>query len=1353
MRLSPRSRFTALALAVALTTGTLTTVASAATAASATDTRTDGVVASGDTWTVTDLGGTYRVVLDLAQPLPIRDDAPTLVVDGAVVGLAQESSSGRRLTVLTDDPAVATASSVRAGWFSQAGTTGATVTDVEPAPEPELLLENAPEGTPDPSVHGDYAYTKSLYSFGNQAIALAGIGGIRGEVEGKVYLPTTGGARPVVLFLHGRHTSCNGPGANPLRWPCGATQTNIPSYAGYDGAAEALASNGYAVISIAANAVNSNDNELALDQGAQARGRLILDTLAIFRDANAGVSTTLHDAQTDTDVTLADAMSGNGGLPAAGLDPEIVEIAPADLVGRLDFSSIGLMGHSRGGEGVTAAATLNAQLADPFEITSILPLAPVDFGRMTVPSIPSMVLLPYCDGDVSNQQGQHMNDDARYAFDDDVLRSDVWVMGANHNFFNTVWTPGKYPLSVSDDWSGTSTTSARATDSVCGTQGAAVDTSIRLTADEQYDVGTALLAGWFRLTVGGEDEFLPMFDGSNAKVDSTADADIRVSATQPAGSRGDIETFTEPGSSVRTYGTATATLCASLSGRTLPATLPFCSTTLASAQVPHWTPASNGANVPASPMNRMLWTSGTGELRMTIPRTLRDASAWENLSIKVAPDESVAYGQGTDLTLTVVDRVGATFSTPVSALNPNALVRLPQSTQNPTTLGKIVLQQVKLPVADITGVDVTDLREVRLTAAVGIDGLVTGGAYLSDLAFETPAVGTADAQPEVAVGTGFVRVEEGVGPGEALVPVTLSRAAAAPVTAYVTVAGGTTATSKAALAMKKITFAPGQTCTTVPVATYGDVAASASASTAYKISVTNTSGAVMGSSAFAQLVVREDDGATGSAQPIAPVGEQGDPCVEVAPTAGTLDAGSAPVAPGGTVTVTGSGFRAFESVAFSLDGVSLGSAVSAADGSVSAELVVPAGATLGERALTAVAAGTGRTARGTVTVLAPTSTELALAPALPAIGEPVTLTATVTGADTAGEVTFHDGATILGTSQVVDGVATLTLPGGFAAGEHAVGASFGATGTAAGSTSEVVTFLLVKGASTIALTLDAAATEYGAPVSGSVQVGGSGTGTVTLAYGGTTKQLVLAGGSATFALPATLAPGTYTLAATFDGTDQVAASGTVTAEVTVAQRATTATVSVPGSVTVGGKVSGTVTVSGATAGTAPTGTVTVQVKKGTGAWTTATTVALRGSGTAAFSVTAPATATGLSVRARYAGDGTYAASTSASDAVRVAKKVTTTTVKAPARAKLGAAIPVTVTVRPTASTAGGTVRVYTRQGSGAWALVRTATLGAGGTVTVSVKGKAVGGLDVKAVLSSTGALAASTGTAAITITR
>ncbi|MDD9205057.1 hypothetical protein PU560_01090, partial [Georgenia sp. 10Sc9-8] len=165
-------------------------------------------------------------------------------------------------------------------------------------------------------------------------------------------------------------------------------------------------------------AVNSNDNQLAIDYGATARGGLILSHLDLLAQANAG--------------------------DAPALDPV--------LTGRLDLDHVGLMGHSRGGDGVVRAALMNAALEEPYGIESVLPLAPVDFGRLSLPDVPTYTMLPYCDGDVVNLQGQHFYEDSRYAFDDDVLRATGLVMGANHNFFNTVWTPGLYGFAVSDDW-------------------------------------------------------------------------------------------------------------------------------------------------------------------------------------------------------------------------------------------------------------------------------------------------------------------------------------------------------------------------------------------------------------------------------------------------------------------------------------------------------------------------------------------------------------------------------------------------------------------------------------------------------------------------------------------------------------------------------------------------------------------------------------------------------------------------------------------------------------------------------------------------------------------------------------
>ncbi len=308
-------------------------------------------------------------------------------------------------------------------------------------------------------------------------------------MTGRLWLPTTGGQRPVVLVLHGRHSACYGGTSAASGWPCALNA----SYLGYEGT---LASQGYEVISISANAINVNDNQLAADYGAKARGQLVLA------------------------------------------------------------------------------------------------LAPVDFGRATVGDVDFLTILPYCDGDVSNQQGQHIYDDSRHAFDDDVLRSTVWLMGANHNFFNTIWTPGLFAAGGTDDWGATST------DSVCGPQSS---TNIRLSSTEEYDVGTGYMSAWFRLTLGGDDQFLPLFSDSNPVLPSVPTADVRAITQTPGSARVDINTFTEFSTAVTVSGGAVAAVCENWTGRTTPQPYPYCSTSrTASAAVPHWAPMRFGSDVPAA---------------------------------------------------------------------------------------------------------------------------------------------------------------------------------------------------------------------------------------------------------------------------------------------------------------------------------------------------------------------------------------------------------------------------------------------------------------------------------------------------------------------------------------------------------------------------------------------------------------------------------------------------------------------------------------------------------------------------------------------------------------------------------
>lgn len=900
-------------------------------------------VASGHEWAVTRVAGGFRVTLDLATQLPVTDGAPTLSADGRILGPATESADGRSLSLVTTDPSVVKAHAVTTDAV------GATSSGVPAAPVPR---RPEPKITPkvlrsDPSPPGSHHVSEAVYDFGDQAIPLLNIGGIRGELTGKIYLPDGGGRKPVVVFLHGRHSSCYGPGtANPAGWPCRtspdstAQRWTIPSYLGYEAPARALASNGYAVVSISANAINANDNQRAADYGAQARGGLILDTLRMLKQADSGGKIVYHDAFTGRDVSLGQALGG--------------DITPSDLVRRLDLGNVGIMGHSRGGEGVVAASTLNDALpvSQQFGIKAVLPLAPVDYDRISLPNVATAAVLPYCDGDVENLMGQHIIDDSRHNFSDNVLRSAVLVMGADHNFFNTVWTPGGWPSGTADDWV---SFAEGADDPVCDPTSA---TTTRLTPSQQVQVGTTYVAGFFRLVLGGEKEFQPLFDGSDVTAPSTAFAHIAATATQPARSRVDIDTFEHADPAVRVSGDATAGVCAGMGGVggvTLPQPLPYCSTTLNEAAVPHWSPALWAWNAPSSPMLHMTWTSPGGQVRVAVPPADRDVRRFGQLSVKIAADESVPAS--TDLTISVIDGAGHTWSSPVATLNPAAVTRLP-GTGSPW-LRKVILQQVTIPASSLTGLRLSDVREVRFTAAAG-----TGGVYISDLSAENRAVGARALTRQAAVDLAPANVDEGSGPGTAHVAAVLSQPVGHPVTAYVSLFGS--AGGKAGDAVHKVTFPPGRVCVPVPVATYGDTLPSATPSTSFKVSATDVAGAVMGDRGFNTLTVREDDGVSGGA-PAPEVGVPGDVCAEYAASLrpGRLHVTGTVVA-GATTTLGAGGYRAGESVEFRLGSASLGRAVADHQGRVSFGASVPSGIPSGTALLTAVGSGSGYTAEAKV---------------------------------------------------------------------------------------------------------------------------------------------------------------------------------------------------------------------------------------------------------------------------------------------------------------------------------------------------------------------------------------------------
>jgi hypothetical protein len=251
------------------------------------------------------------------------------------------------------------------------------------------------------------------------------------EIWAVVYRPVdfSGSPYPLLVFLHGNHPTC-GTGENPriddnsqytTTGTCPPNYVVVPNHRGYDYLAERLASWGYVVVSINANRGITAGEGVPGDDGLNlARGRLILKHLELLSTWNT-----------------------TGGTP---------DSLGVDLRGQLAFNAVGLMGHSRGGEGVRAAYNLYrdpgspwpTQIPEPVNFKGLFEFAPVDGQTdriLNADGVAWSVLLPQCDGDVFNLQGIKPFDRMLRIFNESpaTQKSTFTVWGTNHNYYNTEW--------------------------------------------------------------------------------------------------------------------------------------------------------------------------------------------------------------------------------------------------------------------------------------------------------------------------------------------------------------------------------------------------------------------------------------------------------------------------------------------------------------------------------------------------------------------------------------------------------------------------------------------------------------------------------------------------------------------------------------------------------------------------------------------------------------------------------------------------------------------------------------------------------------------------------------------------
>jgi len=348
--------------------------------------------------------------------------------------------------------------------------------------------------------------------------------------------PVVAGQHPIFIIEHGNHKICEQAGYTHATCP-----DRTRNHEGYMRLLDILASHGIIAVSI-----DAYDLTGSVPQWIPERGDLILKHLELWS----------HTNNPSTFPSYTDYFSGR-------------------FLNHVDMNKISVCGHSRGGEASVAAYMRNTS----FNIVALSSIAPVDGQAYVLPDVGYFVILPAADGDVSGLSGIRIYDRAgsQTAPTDATTKNGIYIYGANHNFFNTVWaddgddsSPGR------DDY---------------------IDKA------DQQRLGEAYLSAFTRIHLLNEAVYEDMLRGG---LTFPSTAGFKIYHMRHAKSHSKQESGSGSG--------ATATNATK-------------------------TPVS-GPSVHTTQALQVSWTSSAGELTYTLPTNQTDASSFEVLSFRVAQTNS-----------------------------------------------------------------------------------------------------------------------------------------------------------------------------------------------------------------------------------------------------------------------------------------------------------------------------------------------------------------------------------------------------------------------------------------------------------------------------------------------------------------------------------------------------------------------------------------------------------------------------------------------------------------------------------------------------------------------------------------